>query len=79
MSNIIKYKKFGVEVSAIEHLKGKSKENCLCWLNCQFFKPNQPDNCEIAQLNFEFCKTHHVSNSVVECAKYVQTLGEQGQ
>lgn len=69
---IIKYNHHGVDVSVIEHLKGKHSENCLCYSNCLHFKPGSPQNCEIAQSNFELCLKYNVVTPVFECPKYNQ-------
>lgn len=69
---IIKYNHHGVDVSVMEHLKGKHGESCLCFANCKYFKPNTPENCEIAQSNFELCLKFHITTPVYECPKYNQ-------
>ena len=46
---IIKVQKFGKELNVQEHLLGKHREHCLCWFGCKHFKPNTPENCEVAQ------------------------------
>ena len=67
---IIKVFKHNKNLSVQEHLVGKHKEHCLCFQNCKFFKPNQPDNCKIAQSLFEFDIKNGVTTPVWECEKY---------
>lgn len=67
---IIKYVHHGVEVNVLESLKGKHKEHCLCFKGCKHFKPNQTDNCKIAQELFEFDVKHGMTTPVWECPKY---------
>ncbi|HOH62248.1 MAG TPA: hypothetical protein PK698_07260 [Bacilli bacterium] len=67
---IIKVQKFGKELNAQEHLLGKHREHCLCWLGCKYFKPNTPENCEVAQKLFQFDIDNGVTTPVWECIKY---------
>lgn len=68
--NIVKYNHHEAEVSVMEHLKGKHRESCLCYANCKYFKPDQLDNCEIAQETFELCVKHNTVTPVFECPKF---------
>ena len=52
------------------HLKGKHRDHCLCHQNCMHFKPNEPDNCEIAQANFENCVKYGTVQPMWECPKF---------
>jgi len=61
-----------VLVSVQEHLKGRHREHCLCWQNCQFFKPNLLENCEIAQANYELCVEYNIVTPVFECPKFTK-------
>lgn len=70
MNTIISYEHHGKEVYVQENLKGKHTEHCLCFQNCKFFKPGKPDNCTIAQENFELCKKHNLVTPVYECPKF---------
>lgn len=70
MDTIIKYEHHGVEVSVKERLKGTHRENCLCFSNCTFFKPGEPDNCEIAQELFGICVKYSLTTPVFECPKF---------
>ena len=71
-TKIVKYNHHGTDVSVIEHLKGRHREHCLCFKGCKFFKPNTPENCEIAQTNYEFCVKFNMVTPVWECPKYEQ-------
>jgi hypothetical protein len=42
------------------------KESCLC-LNCGNLKPNQTDNCPIADSFFKICKDQNVALAVTRC------------
>jgi len=71
MSKIVKYEHHGTEVSVLEKNKGKHRENCLCWLNCKHFKPeDRKNNCSIANELFSICVDCSVVTPVWECAKY---------
>lgn len=67
---IIKYLHHGRTVSVMDNLKGLHAAHCLCFANCKFFKSNTPENCEIAQENYEMDCKHGVTTPVWECAKY---------
>jgi hypothetical protein len=67
-----KYTHHGVEVTVISVVKGKHRQNCLCFFGCQFFKPGQPDNCEIAQATYENCVKYGTTTPVFECPRFAQ-------
>lgn len=67
---IVTYNHHGVDVSVQRHLQGLHRQHCLCFQKCMYFKPNTPDNCQIAQDNFEVCKKHNLTTPVYECPKY---------
>jgi len=67
---IIKYEHHGMVVSVQERLRGKHREHCLCFQNCKHFKPGTPENCEIAQENFNMCVKWNLTTPVFECPKY---------
>jgi len=66
--------KFGVGKSSNNwvraDLKGAHRSMCLCFMDCACFKPNTPDNCEIAQANYENCFKFNTVQPVFECPKY---------
>lgn len=68
--NVIKVQKFGKELNVQEHLLGKHREHCLCWSGCKRFKPNTPENCEIAQKLLQFDIDNGVTTPAWECIKY---------
>lgn len=70
MLPIERYSHHGQSVSVIAAFKGKHREMCLCFRGCDFFKPGEPDNCQIAQANYEVCKTHGLVAPVMECPKF---------
>lgn len=65
-----KVKKFGKELAVQENLVSKHIGYCLCWQKCIHFKPNEEDNCPIAQNLFEFNKKFNVTTPVLECKTY---------
>lgn len=66
------YEHHGADVSVMTHLKGKHTEHCLCYAECVHFKPGEPDNCEIAQTNYQMCVKFNLVTPVFECPKYEQ-------
>ena len=74
MKKTIKREHHGKTVSVLEKNVGRHRENCLCFNECKFFKPDSPaDNCKAAQALFELLKDE--SNPILvapvwECEKY---------
>jgi hypothetical protein len=64
------YKRHGRNLAVDSSLKGKHKYHCLCYKNCTNFNPGKPDNCKIAELNFQICKIYGVTLPVWECEEY---------
>ncbi len=56
----------GKEAWANPMMDNLRKDECLC-LNCGNLKPNQPDNCPIAQYFFEICVKENVALAVTRC------------
>ena len=67
---IIKYLHHGRAVSVMNTLKGLHAAHCLCFANCKHFKPNTPENCEIAQANYEMDLKFGITTPVWECIKF---------
>lgn len=67
---IIKYYHHDGIKSVQKHLKGKHREHNLCFQNCVHFKPNTPENCEIAQTCFTTCVKFGLVSPIWECPKY---------
>jgi hypothetical protein len=67
---IERYEHHGRTVFAISRLRGKHRDNCLCFQNCAKFKPNQPDNCPIAKANYRLCVKYGITAPVGECPEY---------
>lgn len=65
-------------VIAREDLRGKHREFCLCYA-CEFFKPDKPDNCDIAQDVFATCIRHGVTTPIFECPKFASAALTQKQ
>jgi hypothetical protein len=66
MGNIIGYTHHGEWVFVDEALKGKHREHCLCF-RCGKFKPNTPENCDLAEQNYRTCKINGMTMPVWEC------------
>ena len=64
---IVKYIHHGTEVNTFAVTKGYHREFCLCHNHCRFFKPEEKDNCSIAQELYEFDVRNHVTTPVLEC------------
>ena len=47
----------------LEEIRG---EECLCW-NCSRLKPQQPDNCSIAESLYRICVEYGVATPVTRC------------
>jgi len=68
---IVQYEHHGKKVWVRQDLMGQHREYCLCY-SCASFKPNTPENCPIAQANYEFCVRHNVTLPVWECPIFVK-------
>jgi hypothetical protein len=68
--NIITYTHHGNVVKVREDLKGKHRENCLCWSGCKKLKIGQEDNCKIAKALYDNCVKFKVVTPVWECPEY---------
>ncbi len=71
MGEIIRYIHHGVEVAVDEELKGRHRTHCLCF-RCGLFKPNTPENCDLAEQNYRACKINGMTMPVYECPKFVE-------
>ena len=69
MTVFTRYEHHGAEVSVREDLKGRHKEFCLCY-SCDKFKPDKPENCPIAQENYELCVRRDLVLPVLECPEF---------
>jgi hypothetical protein len=67
---IIKYEHHGTMVSVQDHNQGLHRQHCLCFQGCKFFKPNEPDNCTLAQGLFEYDVKYNMTTPVWECPKF---------
>jgi len=71
MGKITGYLHHGGYVFVDEELKGKHREHCLCF-KCGLFKPNTPENCKLANLNFANCQLNNMVLPVYECPKFIE-------
>ena len=64
------YKHHGIKSVAVRSdLKGKHRDYCLCHF-CALFKPNQSDNCQIAEQVYALCVDEDLVLPVWECPAY---------
>ena len=69
MGNIIWYEHHRDLVAVDADLQGKHKEHCLCF-RCRIFKPNTPENCDLAEQNYRSCKINGMTMPVYECPQF---------
>ena len=70
MTDIIRYQHHGIEVAVREHLRGKHKDYCLCWM-CENYHPETPEkNCRTANLLFAIDVLCNLVTPVWECPNY---------
>jgi hypothetical protein len=67
--NYTKYSHFDQDVWVRDDLKGKHFWYCLCY-KCENFKPDDYDNCKIAQDTYENCIKHGIVSPVWECPNF---------
>lgn len=76
MGIIDRYYHHGEYVAVDLDLKGKHREHCLCF-RCPRFKPDTPENCDIAELLFRIDVLFHLVTPVWECAKFPEMSDDQ--
>ncbi|KPJ85672.1 hypothetical protein AMJ57_02240 [Parcubacteria bacterium SG8_24] len=57
---------YGQEVWVNKTTEALRRDECLC-LNCGNLRPNQPDNCPVAQAFFKLCVGENVALAVTRC------------
>lgn len=67
---IIQFEHHGKLVSGFAELKGKHREHCLCWQGCKHFKPDTPENCQIARVNYSMDICYNLVTPVFECPQF---------
>ena len=65
------YDHHGNKVWVQARLKGKHRENCLCY-SCDNFKPGEDENCAIAERLYELCVDEKLVTPVYECPEFVE-------
>ena len=71
MARIMQYRHHGVLVKVDRELKGKHREHCLCFRQCQRFHPEDREkNCKIANVLFEVDRAFGIVTPVYECPLY---------
>jgi len=73
MTKFVQYVHHGVSVWVKDVLKFKHREHCLCY-SCDKFKPEQEDNCPLAQGNYEYCVKHDLVLPVWECPLFIEKV-----
>jgi hypothetical protein len=63
------YEHHGKLVWVRSALKDKHRRYCLCY-SCTKFKPNQEDNCPLAEGNYQYCVQHDLTLPVWTCPKF---------
>jgi hypothetical protein len=54
-------------------LKGKHRDNCLCY-SCDKMKPGEPDHCPIASRLYAVCKEFSLVTPVYECPEFSERV-----
>ena len=68
--NIVRFDHHGVEVSAMEHLKGTHREHCLCFICNKLDIEDRDNNCMIANLLFALDQKCEVTTPVFYCKEF---------
>lgn len=72
---ITEYTHHGKKVKVQEHLKGRHREHCLCFM-CKHFNPdNHDENCMIANEVYENCVDFNIVTPVWECPEFEEKDG----
>jgi hypothetical protein len=65
------YRHHGEIVWVRSDLKGKHRENCLCY-SCTHFIPGEPENCPRANLIYGVCVMLDMVLPVWECPEFME-------
>lgn len=71
MKIITIYEHHGKMVHVFAELVGRHRDHCLCY-KCGLFKPNQENNCPIAEAVASISKDCHLVLPVWECPSVLQ-------
>jgi hypothetical protein len=70
MSEFEQYEHHGILVWVRKDLRGKHRDNCLCF-SCAKFNPGTPEgNCPKANLNYAVCIAEGMTLPVYECPAF---------
>ena len=72
----VQYEHHGELVWVIAELKGKHRENCLCYKCSKFFPEDREKNCKIANDTYENCVKNSLTTPVYECKEFDYTGNE---
>ncbi len=68
--NVIKYEHHGVSVSVREDLKGKHRDNCLCFMCKKLNIAERDKNCVIANTLYALNQLAGITTPVFECKEF---------
>ncbi|OGJ57998.1 hypothetical protein A2635_03130 [Candidatus Peribacteria bacterium RIFCSPHIGHO2_01_FULL_51_9] len=60
---------FGTQVWVNPTTESMREEECLCF-SCKNLKPNEPDNCPIAQALYQICVREKVALTLTRCPEW---------
>ena len=66
------YEHHGNVVAVRRTLRGRHWDHCLC-SGCAKFRPDTPENCEIAQSTYENCVKYGITTPMWECPQFERT------
>jgi len=69
MTQLSTYKHYGKTVTSVAEFVGMSREICICHQGCQFFKPDEKENCEISEMAYQLSKISGIV-TVLTCLKF---------
>jgi hypothetical protein len=67
---VIRYEHHGRTVAVQEHLRGKHRENCLCFICKKFNIEDREKNCPIANALYRFDILAGITTPVWECETF---------
>jgi len=69
----IQYEHHGELVWMMDELKGKHRENCLCYHCLKFVPEDREKNCKIANDLYDNCIKYSLTTPVYECKEFEYT------
>ncbi len=68
---IVKFMHHNVKVSAMDHLRGRHRDHCLCFQCKKLNIEDREKNCKIANLLFSVCKMCEITTPVFYCKEFI--------